>query len=134
MKKILMMAALAFIGFTAKAQDLHNHTGCDVEFRPFCLNISTCAITYPTSTWTNATYGPTPLPGASCGPGTIVGYEIRYAASSGCSNPPVRVIDGAAPPPCPVFPIEEMGPCGNCTSSPNGFSVDFSGGVIQVHP
>lgn len=137
MKKILLMAALACIGFTAKAQDVLNSANCDVELRPFCLNITTCVISYPTpSVWTNAPFGPTPLPSASCGAGTVVGYEVRYAMNTGCSsNPSVLLIDaGMTPPPCGFFQPVTLGPCPDCTSSPDGFTVDFTNGVMHVYP
>lgn len=130
MKKILMMAALAFIGFTAKAQMVANNSGCDVEYRQFCVDPVTCAITYPNPTWRLLAPGNPPalLNTVSCSAGGVIGYEVRYASSTGCNYPSVFLYDNIAPyhPPCPpIFLGQYLGSC-SCSNNPDGVDVVYN--------
>lgn len=135
MKKILMMAALAFIGFTAKAQDVNNNTDCEVEVRQFCLDAN-CNKTYPGGgTWTTIGANTHTTVGiSSCSPGSIVGFEVQYASSTGCSNPAISVQDINFPALCPgIGHHVNMGAC-SCSGSPVGPDVHFTGAVLHIAP
>ncbi len=137
MKKILMIAALAFIGFSAKAQDVENHSRCDVEYRQVCINPITCTVTYPSGlSWNLIAASPTPpstapLTIASCG-GGVVGFEVRYASSTGCNNTPITVVAGGSTS-CPGTVVDgRMGAC-SCTTNMDGLDVTFDGSYLRIH-
>lgn len=91
MKRLFMIAALAVAAFTAKAHNFHNDSPCDVEFRVVCIDPVTCTVTSISSGWmTVPAFSFVAIPPGCIAPDEV-GYEVQYAASTGCAGPSVVV-------------------------------------------
>ena len=86
MKRLFMIAALAVAAFTAKAHNFHNDSPCDVEFRLVCIDPVNCTVSSISSGWITVTAGGFVAIPPACMPPDEVGYEVQYAASTGCSG------------------------------------------------
>lgn len=135
MKRLLMFAVLAVTGFTATAQFAHNNTGCDMEYRELCVDVSTS----PNCTIVNM--GPwTPAPAnqlvwfapSICNvPPDEVAYEVRYnTATTGCVGS-VIVKPGAI---CNGMTFGANLPFCPCNPNPAGPHVHFNGLNLHIDP
>lgn len=107
MKQFIMIAVLAMFSLNAKSQtsdQFVNGTNCDLEYRVICIDEVTCTHTVAT-TWkavaANSTVSLPLLTSGTCGAGTVQGYEVRFAPSTGCSG------NGSL-----LFSTNDMNPCG----------------------
>jgi hypothetical protein len=131
MKKLLLAAALAVAASGAQAQEFHNNTGCDLEYRQVCIDPLTCAVSYPSTTWNSApAMTITPLVLGVCTPGDAIGFEVRYASSTGCTNTPVIFHSHITPVSCGILGDVDMGSC-SCTNVSNGIHLHHNG--VNLH-
>jgi hypothetical protein len=134
MKQLLMIAILVIAGFSANAQRFHNDSQCDLEFREVCIDVTGapggCTIT-GTGGWisapamTHVTLTPT-----GCTPPDELAYEVRYAASTGCT---ASVIIKGTPTICTTYPqFAQLPGCSPC--NPNGLNVHANPHNVHVDP
>ncbi len=134
MKHLLLVAIMAIASFTTKAQWVANASSCDIEYRQICIDLTTCTVSYPSTTWVSSPANShLPLTILRCNPGEVVGYEVRYdAGSTGCTNTPVTVIDhNFGPSACGINAHEDMGTCA-CNVNPLGAHVHFNGTNLHI--
>ncbi len=133
MKQLLVAAILTLACFGAKAQtplDIFNNNGCEFEIRAICIDETAPCSHTVVSGWTTIPVGPsvTPFNHPGCTGTGVMGYEVRYAGSSGCSASVFFSTNPATP--CPTYPNphNNPGPC-SCGMNPNGADMDITGGV-----
>lgn len=130
MKQILIIAFLALIAVSAKAQgpDLfYNGTVCTLQVRVVCVDPNDCNIRTPlgTGAWTDVPPGvgtPAPLPTVpQC---TVHVYEVRFDPNTNCSgsvflntDPTFTLCD---PPNSDIWPIGARAPLGCPACHPTG--------------
>lgn len=133
--KTVILAALLAIGATtaANAQTslrILNNNSCAFQIRAVCIDEATCTDVPDPAGWFNIPSGISTYtfghPG--CPAPTVMGFEIRYDPSTGCSAPSVYfTTNTATPTPCPAYqPIHtRLDPCPCNTNGGNGVDLDY---------
>lgn len=135
MKQLLMIAALAIVSLSAKAQFVHNNTTCDIEYREVCIDVTGapggCTIT-GTGPWISVPATTMSwLPASGCTAPDEIAFEVRYdPATTGCSASIIVKQPFTA---CTAFPVNAtLAPCVPC--NPNGLNIHANHVNVHIDP
>ena len=135
MKQLLMIAVMAIVSLSAKAQFAHNGSACDVEYREVCIDVSGapggCSITNVGPWISVPAFTMVWLTPSGCAPPDQVAFEVRYdPATTGCS---ASIIVKQPFTPCSAFPVNgSLGPCAPC--NPNGLNIHANPINLHIDP